>query len=717
MLIPVNWLRDYVSIDQPIAALADRLTLAGLEVEEIRETEGELVLDVKVTPNRGDWLSVLGIARETAAVTGASRHLPEVALQATGPTEPRLTVTIEADDLCPRYVARLIRGVRVGPSPEWMQRRLIAAGLRPINNVVDVTNYVMWEMGQPLHAFDYRTLREGRIVVRRARPGERIVTIDGTEVGLQADMLVIADAEKPVAIAGVMGGLDTEVSAETTDLLLESAYFDPVSVRRTSKRIPLVTAASYRFERHIDPEGTLHAADRAAALIAELAGGVVSETVVDCRPRLLEPRTVSLRPERCRAMLGMDVSDADMQRHLEALDLKVTPGTPVWQVTVPPFRADVTMEADLVEEVGRLAGYDRLPETLPRGETPQGRLSPLGRVTRRLRSQLLAQGLYEAVTHTLVNRSFLAQCRLEASPAWPAVDQRPTTNEHGPMTNNGGSPPGQEPGARSQEPVPVRNPISEEFNTLRPSLLPGLLAAVRTNVRRTEDLFFFEVGWVHSRPRAGGERDRLLAAGVMTGTRLSGSWNVDRERTTVDFYACKAVVEAIAAEFALQGVQYRRASHPAFHPGRAADVLLGQQHLGTIGELHPEVAGELELPRGVYLFELDAQGLLPQAERMPQYRAPSRFPAVLRDLAVVVDRSVQAEAVRAAVAEVDPQLVREARLFDVYTGKPVPEGKVSLTVALQLAAEDRTLTDAEADSVMSRARAELTRRFGAEFRG
>jgi phenylalanyl-tRNA synthetase beta chain len=709
MLIPVNWLRDYVTIDQPIAALADRLTLAGLEVEEIRETEGELVLDVKVTPNRGDWLSILGVARETAAVTGASRRLPEIALHATGPPAPRMTVTIEAEDLCPRYVARLIRGARIGPSPEWLQRRLIAAGLRPINNVVDATNYVMWEMGQPLHAFDYGTLREGRIVVRRARRGERIVTIDGTEVALREEMLVIADAERPVAIAGVMGGLETEVSPGTREILLESAYFDPVSVRRTSKTIPLMTAASYRFERHIDPEETLRAADRAAALIVELAGGEVSETVVDCRPRRLEPRRVSLRPERCRAMLGMEVSDADMRRHLEALGLSVATGPEQWEVTVPPFRADITIEADLVEEVGRLAGYDRLPETLPKGATPQGRLSPLGRLTRRLRGQLLAHGLFEAVTHTLVSHAYLARCRLEVSPAWPWTEPGRAPDERHGAQNGRPAPAG--------GPVLLRNPLSEEVNALRPSLLPGLLTAARTNSRRSPDLFFFEVGWVHSRPRERGERDRLLVAGLMAGTRLGGSWNVDREQSSVDFYACKAVVEGIGVDLALKGLRFQRASHPAFHPGRAADVALDGQHLGTLGELHPEVAALLDLPGQLFVFELDAQGMLPHAERSPQYSAQSRYPAVLRDLAVVVDREIEAESVRAAVAAIDPQLVRDVRLFDVYAGKPLPEGKVSLAVALQLAAEDRTLTDAEADSVMTRARAELTRRFGAEFRG
>lgn len=692
MLLPISWLREYVLIDLPVSALAERLTMAGLEVEEIREEGDESILDLKITPNRGDWLSVLGVAREVAAITGRPRRLPEIGLRATGPPSPGMTVTIEAPDLCSRYVARRIRGVRIGPSPAWAQERLRLAGLRPINNVVDATNYVMLEMGQPLHAFDYATLRQGRIVVRTARPGERIVTIDGTSVPLDPEMLVIADAERPVAIAGVMGGQETEVSDSTTDLLLESAHFNPVSIRRTSKRIPLSTGASYRFERHVDPEGVLRAADRAAALIVEWSGGEVSETVVDCRPVTARPVCVRLRPDRCRAMLGIEIGDDEMRRHLEALELEVEPSPDGWQVTVPSFRPDLTLEADLVEEVGRLAGYERLSETLPEGPTQLGRFSPLGRLARRLREQLVAQGLFEAVCHTLVSRTFLERARLLRSPAWPSGE--------------------------TEGPVALRNPISDEFNALRPSLLPGLLQAAIHNLRRDQEhIFLFEIGWAHARPDHPEGRDRLLVAGLMLGSRFSGVWNADLSQTAADFYTCKGVVEALAADLALADLRFTRAAHPAFHPGRAADVAANGRLIGTLGELHPEVAQALELPRGVQIFELDAQALLPFAARLPQYRPPSRFPAVRRDLAVVVRRDTEAEAIRAAIAAVDPVLVQEVRLFDVYSGRPLPEDRISLAFSLQLAAKDRTLTDAEADAVLALARSELARRFDAEFRG
>jgi phenylalanyl-tRNA synthetase beta chain len=660
MLLPINWLREYVAVDLSTETLADRLTMAGLEVEEIREDLGETVFDLKITPNRGDWLSVLGVAREVAAITGAPRRAPEGSPRATGPAAPGMTVTIEAPERCSRYVARLIRGVRVGPSPEWVQQRLRAAGLRPINNVVDATNYVMLEVGQPLHAFDYATLKEGRIVVRTARPGERIVTIDETEVSLHPEMLVIADAERPVAIAGVMGGRETEVTERTRDLLLESAHFDPVSIRKTSKTIPLSSAASYRFERGVDPEGVRRAADRAAALIVEWAGGEVSETAADCHPVATSERRVRLRPERCRALLGIPVPDEEMQRHLEALELRVTRSGETWEAVIPAFRQDLILEEDLIEEVGRLAGYDRFPETLPEGPTQLGRLSPIARLARRVREPLLAQGLNEAICPTLVSRAFLERARLLTSPVWPRE-------------------------ASAAGPVSLRNPLSDEFNVLRPSLLPGLLdAALRNLNRKQSNVFLFEFGWVHARPDGSRGRDRLLAAGLLLGSRWAGVWNADGARAAADFYDCKGVVEALAAEFLLRDLRFTRPSHPAFHPGRAADVVAAGRPLGTLGELHPAAAAALDLPRGVQLFELDAHSLLADADRLPQYRPPSRFPSVHRDLAIVVSRETESEALRQAIAGVAPVLVREVR---------------------------------QADDILARARAELAERFGAEFRG
>jgi phenylalanyl-tRNA synthetase beta chain len=691
MLIPIRWLRDYASFDQEVPELAERLTMAGLEVEEIREAEGDLVLNAYVTPNRGDLLSLVGVAREIAAITGGAWRGPEYQLRAEGPPQTGLSVQIEAPDLCQRYAARVIRGVRVGESPDWLQSRLRAAGLRPINNVVDATNYVMLELGQPLHAFDLATLHEGRIVVRTARPGETITTIDGTEVALAPDMLVIADADRPVAIAGVMGGAETEVTAETRDLLLESAHFSPASVRRTAKRIPLATAASYRFERSVDPDGVVAAADRAAQLIAELAGGRISETLVDAYPRRIEPVVIEFRPERCHELLGLVLPDEEISTYLERLGLSVDRANRErWRVTVPPRRADLTLEADLIEEVGRLYGFQALPEALPSGVSGVGAVSPIGRLTERLREQLIANGLNEAVTNTLTNSSWLERCRLVQSPVWPA----------GPA-----------------QVVTLRNPLSEEWAVLRPSLLPGLLHSALYNWRRGQvDLFLFEVGWAHSLPPGtAAPVDRLLVAGLMSGSRWTGTWNPPKEATATDFYTAKGVVEAIARDLGLPPLAWSRSEHPVLHPGRAAAVHAAETALGAVGQIHPAIAADLELPGPTYLFELDAQVLLDLGTDEKRYQPPSRFPSLKRDQRVIVSRETPAETVRAVIAREAGELARAVHLFDVYAGAPVPEGRVSLAFSLDLGAEARTLTDVEIEQLLARLREALSRECQAEF--
>jgi phenylalanyl-tRNA synthetase beta chain len=692
MLIPIRWLRDYVSFDLEVPELAERLTMAGLEVEEIREVEGEPVLDLYVTPNRGDCLSLVGVAREIAAITGGTWRGPDINLRAYGPPEPGLSVTIEAPELCPRYVARVIRGVQVGQSPEWIQARLRAAGLRPISNVVDATNYVMLELGQPLHAFDLATLNEGRIVVRRARPGETITSIDGTEVRLEPEMLVIADASRPVAIAGVMGGLETEVTEGTWDVLLESAHFSPASVRRTSKRIPLSTASSYRFERSVDPEGVARAADRAAQLIAELAGGSVSQTLVDNYPRPIEPTTVEFRPQRCHDLLGLTLPEETISVYLERLGLTVERRDPErWQVTVPTFRADLALEADLIEEVGRLYGYQELPETLAAGVGDVGSVSPLGRLSARLREQLLAQGLNDALTNSLTSLAWLERCRITRSPAWP----------EGPM-----------------ELVRLRNPLSDEWSALRPSLLPGLLqSAVFNRHRGQDDVFLFEVGWAHAQPAgADAPSERLFVAGLMSGSRWGATWNLPRELATADFYQAKGAVEALARDLGVPPLDWARSEHPALHPGRAAEVRTAGVRLGAVGQLHPEVARALDLDEGTLLFELDAQALADLARDERRYQSPSRYPALTRDLAVLIHRETPAAAVRQVIEREAGALGRAIRLFDVYRGTPLPEDRVSLAFSLDLAADDRTLRDEEADQLLARLRHALARECQAEFR-
>lgn len=692
MLIPVDWLRDFVEFSESPDELADKLTLTGNEIEEIRESPSGPVFYLKLTPNRADMLAMRGVGREIAALYDRPVKEAPAPLRADGPPAADVRVEVEEPALCPRYVARVIRGVKIGPSPDWLRERLEAAGERSIYNVVDVTNYVMLETGQPLHAFDLDKLAERRILVRKARPQERFIAIGGQEVTLQEDQLVIADGEKAVAIAGVKGGQETEVGPETVDILLESAYFDPVSVRRTSKRLGISTTASYRFERGVDPEGVRRAADRAAQLLVELAGGTVSESVFDVYPEPIAPRRIGFRPERCRSLLGVEVSDAECEIFLHRLGMDVVRDSPEqWTVTAPTNRPDLAIEEDLIEEVGRLYGYDRLPETLPSGASGAGRLSAQDRLTRRVREQLTAQGMFEAVGNTLTSAPYLERLRLPVSPVWPG-----------------------DPEARA---VPLRNALSAEFDTLRPSLLPALLLAVEHNLRHgSRDVYLFEAGYVHSRVGEAAPQDRYLVSGVLLGSRWSDTWNPDKSGAA-DFYAAKGTVEALVRSLGVETLQAERAEHPAFHPGRTAWLSLAGERIGILGELHPAVALELDLPRGIYMFELDAQALLPHLDEVRRYEPPSRFPRALRDIAVVVDRTVESGAIERILREEMGAFGRSVRLFDVYQGKPLPQSKVSLAYALELGAEDRTLTDEEVDGRIEAARARLSSELGAEFRG
>jgi phenylalanyl-tRNA synthetase beta chain len=691
MLIPVEWLKDFVETPDDPAELADRLTLTGNEIEEIRESEDGPVFYLKLTPNRADMLALEGAGREIAALYERPFKAVQPSLQATGPAESGVRVDVEAPDLCPRYVARVIRGVKIGPSPEWMRKRLEAAGVRSINNVVDVTNYVMLELGQPLHAFDLKKLAESRIIVRRARAGEPIVAIDGTEVSLQPDMLVIADGERPVAIAGVMGGQESEVSDDTTDILLESAYFHPTSVRRTAKRTGVSSASSYRFERGVDPNGVLRASDRAAQLLAELAGGTVSETVIDVYPTPIEPKRMPMRPERCRSLLGLTISDAEIQGYLERLGLAVEQETAQqWYVTAPTYRPDLAIEEDAIEEVGRMYGYDRLPETLPASSSGAGKLSPLEELVRSVRGLLTGQGLNEVVTNTLLARTFIEATGLSVSPVWPGEGGKAAS---------------------------LRNPLSEEFDTLRPSLLPGLLMAAQHNLRHgTRDINLFESGYGTTRIAEGAPQHRMLISGLLLGSRWSDVWNPDKQGAA-DFFSAKGTVEALCRGLGVPTLDAERVEHPSFHPGRSAWLSIAGERVGIVGELHPTTAAGLDLPRGVFVFELDGQRLLELRNQEWRYEAPSRFPRALRDLAVVVDDTVPSGGIEQVLRECVGEWGRSVRLFDVYTGKPLPEGKVSLAYALELGADDRTLQDDEVESRLSTARERLKTEYGAEFRG
>ncbi len=709
MRVPYGWLRELVPVSFPVTEVADRLTMAGFEVEELLEVEGESVMDIKVTSNRGDALSMVGIAREVAALTRGHVTHPAVCVTETGPDVHGLArVLVEAPDLCPRYAARVIQGVVIGPSPEWVQQRLTQAGIRPINNVVDATNYVMLELGQPLHAFDLDTLAGQTIVVRRAQEGEPFTTLDGVERVLTSNMLVIADAQRPVALAGIMGGENTEVTPSTTNILLESAHFDRTAIRKAARANALSTESSYRFERIVDPAGVVHAADRAAQLMVEWSGGRMAANVIDvCEPRP-ESRVIAMRPARVNAVLGTAIAAEEMLSILRSLELGGQETGETIVVTVPSFRHDLVEEMDLIEEIARIYGYQHIPATVPGHITGAGRLAPEMVFEGRARELLTAAGLFEGLSYSLIDLRLLELMQLGAG-----------TPEH-------------------DQVVAIRNPKSDEYTHLRPTMFVSMLESLRNNARRNlEDVQVFEVGRIFR--NTGGslrfnyvprerrvdidvrvqDADRLPREQRTAGIALMGRpWTArwgggDSE---VDFFWLKGILEQFLADMDVLGAVCVPAEHPTLHPGRTAELRVGDRTVGWFGEVHPRVAQNFDLPRRAYLAEIDLDALMDAAAAERPRPALSRFPAVERDIAFVVAESRPAVQVQDVLRTAAGDIAESVELFDVYQGANIPAGARSLAYRITFRAPDRTLADEEVDAIMGRVRGALTDELGAVLR-
>ena len=663
-----------LGVDAPVGA--DLVSHLGLD---------DAILEVEVTPNRPDCLAIVGVARELAALTGGRLRPAESTVR----EDPAVTtagwrITIEDPDLCSRYAARLITDVTVGPSPAWLAQRLRAAGLRPINNVVDVTNYVLWEIGHPLHAFDGDLLADRHVVVRRARPGETIATLDGQSRALGEAMLVIADPKRAVAVAGVMGGANSEVRSSTRTVLLESAYFAPGSIRRTAKALGLSTEASYRFERGADIEGLRGALDRAARLIAELGGGRVAAGVLDAYPVPRRPLAVPLRLGRIQQVVGACPPRATVADILRGLGFPATERSGDFEVVVPAFRRDVAIEDDLVEEIARVWGYDKIPSTLPSGALALTR-RPRHLVARdTVRRVLAGSGCQEAVSLSLTDPAYLRHVGLSSDD--PRV-------------------------------VRLQNPLAADRSVMRPTLLFGLLEAVATNVhRQTPDVRLFEIGRVFEGRGAGVlPHEETRVAMVLTGLRAPRAWYEPRARA--DVFDAKGAVEGLVAALGRGEVAIEPASAEYLEDGRAGTVVVQGTAVGVLGELHPDVQKAFDLPAPVFVAELSLDAIEGLAERVVQYRPLARYPGVQRDLAVVVSVEVQAAEVVRAIEAIRPAWLRRVTLFDVYEGAQVGPGRKSLAYGLLYQADDRTLTDAEVNRVHSELVEQLRAQLGAEVRG
>ncbi len=658
----------------------------GASLDEVIAT-GDTVFEIALTPNRGDCASLLGIAREVRAHFGGELRLPPLVPEEEGaPTAASVEVEIEDRDGCPRYCARLVRGVAVGPSPAWLVAKLEASGMRAINVVVDVTNLVLLEFGQPLHAFDAATLRGGAIYVRSARTDEKIATLDGATRALHAEDLVIADAERAIAIAGVMGGAETEVGARTTDVLLESAHFDAVRVRRTARRLGINSEASYRFEREIDREGLRRAIDRAARLLSELAGGRVAPGVVEAVGRA--PSAVSeimLAPERVNRLLGAHFDRAAIAALLARIDVVCTDaGSGPLRCRVPSHRNDLRRDVDLVEEVARIHGYDHLPTTLPIEQLHPVAVSRARSVIEGARDALRSVGYIECMTLPFASASDLDRIGLAEN----------------------------DPRRRA---VRLRNPLTDDESQLRTTLVPSLLTVVRTNRSRQVDAVrAFEVGRVFA-PLGGTElpRETRIVAGVV----LRGERDLWAAPTLPPlFFEVKGAVEQLLDALGVAATFSADASEPFLHPGASAAIVLGTEQIGVIGELHPETAARFEIDAPCALFALDLDAIAAMPAVPARFREVSRQPSVRRDLAVLLPQQEPARTVLDAIrATAGPHLVA-AEIFDRYEGTGVPEGRVSIAFRLVFQRPDRTLLDAEVARATERVVRMLADRFGGELR-
>ena len=641
------------------------------------------ILELGLTPNRSDALSMLGVAYEVGAILGREVKWPVIEKEeATEKATDYISIKVEAKEDNPLYIAKIIKDVKVGPSPLWMQTRLMSAGIRPHNNVVDITNYILLEYGQPLHAFDYDRLGSKEIVIRKANEAEKIVTLDETERTLSPDHLVITNGTEPVAIAGVMGGANSEVKNDTTTVIIESAHFAGTVVRKASKDHGLRSEASARFEKGVDPARVREAGERAAQLIAQYAGGTILQGTAEVDELTMEPAVISITLEKINTLLGTDMSVSEVESIFKRLQFGVALDNETFTITVPTRRGDITIEADLVEEAARLYGYDNIPATLPIGAATPGQLTDYQMKRRKVRRTLEGAGLYQAVTYSLTSEEKAAQFALNA------VDS-----------------------------IRLAMPMSEERSQLRLSIVPQLLEVVKyNNARQLDSLALYEIGSVFfKKDDQELPEEKEHVAGAITGLWESQPWQ--GEKKSVDFYVAKGVIEALFDTLGLTDqISYRQAEIKDMHPGRTAEVLLNGEVIGFIGQVHPTVQKDLDI-KETYIFELSFKALA-EAEVAPiAYQTIPRYPSTTRDIALVVDQATKAGDIQSIILEAGGKLLKEVSIFDLYEGEKMEEGKKSIAYSLKYFDPERTLTDEDITKAHEKVLAAVKEKAGAELRG
>lgn len=651
----------------------------------------DVVLEFELTANRADCFSVFGLVREIAAITGNKPHFPEIKVNEDDNTKLNdiFSVEIADPDLCSRFSTRMLKNVKIGPSPEWMQQRLEGAGIRSINNVVDVTNFVMIELGHPMHAYDYDKITGKKLIARRAIEGEELHTLDDTSRKAKGEMLVIADSEKAAGLAGIMGGFETEITDTTTTVVLESADFYGPCIRRTARACGLSSEASGRFERGVDSETTIKALDRAAQLLQEMGACTVCEGIVDVYPNPKQANYVTFTPEQINNHLGTNIAKDVMLNIITSVGFDVTKDeNDEITVKVPSWRNDVTCMADISEEIARLHGFDKIKSTLPNGVSMQGTQSAKQTFIDKVKASLSSQGLYETISFALTNEETFNKLNIpQDSPLRRAV--------------------------------PIMNPLSDEYPLVRTTLLSSIFDNLARNLaRKNDDVALFEVGSVFfpkALPVTELPDEVVKIAGAITGRRNAQGWNQTNDM--VDFYDAKGIIEELFANLRVTRYTVEAGTHYAMHPGKTALFKKGRDVIATVGEVHPAVLSAYGITKPVYIFELDATTVMKYMAKDLKYKALPKYPATSRDLAMLVDVDVNAADIEKAMTKAAGQNLTQITLFDVYTGKQVEEGKKSLAFSLTFQSNDKTLTDAEIDPAIEKIVAKLQKDFNANLRG
>ena len=660
----------------------------------------DFIFDINVTPNRPDCLSILGIAREVAAITGGKVRSSEFGVRSKNkkqlpptPNSQLPTVSIKEPSLCRRYAAKVVENIKVGPSPDWLKRRLESLGFRSINNVVDVTNYLMIEYGQPLHAFDYDLVSGRQVIVRRAHENEKIQTLDGVERVLREDMLVIADSSRPIAMAGIMGGKESEIRDSTKDILFESAYFDPSCVRMASKSLGVSTESSYRFERGADIEVVAKVLDKAARMIAEIAGGNIADGIVDKYPRPFKPVEISIRLARINKLLGLRMERKAVEDCLKRLGIAFKPAGKgraakgkgsdghTWTVTPPSYRVDLLKEIDIIEDVARIYGYENIPNTLPNAGLSAAKIAGTGLLREKMRNILTNNSFLE-----VLNYSFISPLTFEI-----------TVSD----INQG---------------LRLLNPLTEEQSIMRQSLIPGLLGTLRYNLHHNNrNIKIFEIGRIFA-PGDKKIEEKELIAGLMSGLRYDEAWNTSRE--AVDFFDIKGALEQLLSGLGIDRCAFiPKSDIPFLHPGKACVVEKGGSRIGIAGELHPDIVQRLDMKQTASVFELDMDTIALFTDAQKRYAPIPKYPVIARDAAMIVGEEIPAQELFDTIKGLGVNLLEEVNVFDVYYGGNIPEGKRSIAVRLMYRSQDRTLTDEEVNIAHAAILSKLKDRFGIEVRG